>query len=239
MIKTSKGLDLPISGIPDTVISDTPKVTSVSLLGNDFTGMTLLKTWLISLAGGGKALNGPFDREKYDQYSTQLWEFINKNKQYFWNEGRTFPATLGQMHQLFATGEIWFTMSNNDAEVENKMLQGFFPESSRAFVPDYGSIQNSHYLGIPRNAPNKAAALVVCNYLISPEAQFIKFQSETWGDGTILDVALLPSEWREKFTEAGKRQFGPSRSAISDKALMEPDPEYMLALFEDFRKKVM
>ena len=39
MIKTSKGLDLPISGIPDTVISDTPKVTSVSLLGNDFTGM--------------------------------------------------------------------------------------------------------------------------------------------------------------------------------------------------------
>jgi len=39
VIKTSKGLDLPISGIPDTVISDTPKVTSVSLLGNDFTGM--------------------------------------------------------------------------------------------------------------------------------------------------------------------------------------------------------
>ena len=39
MIKISKGLDLPISGIPDHVITDTPKVTSVSLLGNDFTGM--------------------------------------------------------------------------------------------------------------------------------------------------------------------------------------------------------
>ena len=39
MIKISKGLDLPISGTPDPVISDTPKITTVSLLGNDFTGM--------------------------------------------------------------------------------------------------------------------------------------------------------------------------------------------------------
>ena len=39
MIKISKGLDLPISGIPDSLITDTPKVTSVSILGNDFTGM--------------------------------------------------------------------------------------------------------------------------------------------------------------------------------------------------------
>ncbi len=39
MIKISKGLDLPISGTPEPVLSDTPKVTTVSLLGNDFTGM--------------------------------------------------------------------------------------------------------------------------------------------------------------------------------------------------------
>ena len=39
MVKISKGLDIPISGIPDPVITDTPIVTSVSILGNDFTGM--------------------------------------------------------------------------------------------------------------------------------------------------------------------------------------------------------
>ena len=39
MIKTSKGLNLPISGTPDPIISDTPNVTSVSLLANDFVGM--------------------------------------------------------------------------------------------------------------------------------------------------------------------------------------------------------
>ncbi|MGO8396672.1 hypothetical protein ACC760_39970, partial [Rhizobium ruizarguesonis] len=33
--------------------------------GNDFTGMTLLKSWLIHFAGGPTALNGPFDEDKY------------------------------------------------------------------------------------------------------------------------------------------------------------------------------
>ena len=39
MINISKGLDLPISGKPDLNIADTPNVSSVSLLSNDFIGM--------------------------------------------------------------------------------------------------------------------------------------------------------------------------------------------------------
>ena len=39
MIKIKKGLDLPISGSPSPVITDTPTVNSVSLLSNDFIGM--------------------------------------------------------------------------------------------------------------------------------------------------------------------------------------------------------
>lgn len=39
MIKIKKGLDLPISGNPDPIISDKPNVTSVALLANDFIGM--------------------------------------------------------------------------------------------------------------------------------------------------------------------------------------------------------
>ena len=39
MIKISKGLDLPISGIPNESISDEPLSSSVALLSNDFIGM--------------------------------------------------------------------------------------------------------------------------------------------------------------------------------------------------------
>ncbi|UZR97916.1 ABC transporter substrate-binding protein [Chondrinema litorale] len=208
-------------------------------IGNDFTGMTLLKSWLIHLAGGASSLDGKFDQQKYEQLSKKLWDYINRIKPYFWNEGKTFPASVAQMHQLFASGELWFTMSNNDSEVDNKIQQQVFAETSRAYVPETGSIQNSHYLGIVKHAGNKNAAMVVCNFLISPEAQAKKMQPQVWGDGTVLSIDKLPEEWQKKFNEIPGRENSPPRVDIQPLALKEPAPEYMMKLFEDFRKEVI
>ena len=208
-------------------------------IGNDFTGMTLLKSWLTHLAGGREALNGPFDQEKYDRYSAELWDFINRNKSYFWNGGNSFPSSVSQMHQLFANGELWFTMSNNDAEVDNKINEGFFAASSRAYVPETGTIQNSHYLGIPAGAAQKQAAMVVVNFLISPEAQLEKMKPAVWGDGTVLSMDLLPQEWVGRFSQIPGRKHAPNRADIQERALMEPAPEYMIRLFADFRARVI
>ncbi|MEZ5055451.1 MAG: ABC transporter substrate-binding protein [Saprospiraceae bacterium] len=208
-------------------------------IGNDFTGMTLLKSLMIHFAGGKGALSGPFDEEKYQKYSAQLWDYINEMKPYFWNEGTSFPSDLAQMHQLFANGELLITMSNNDSEVDNKISQGIFPESARAYIPDFGTIQNSHYLGIIKHAANKEAAMVAINYMISPEAQYKKMIPEVWGDRTILSTQKLSEEWAEKFDSIPGRKYAPKRDEIQEKALMEPAPEYMIRLFEDFRTKVI
>lgn len=208
-------------------------------ISNDFTGMTLLKVWLINLAGGKEALSGEFDEEKYAKYSQELWKYIQELKPYLWQEGKTFPNSIAQMHQLFVNEELWFTMSNNDSEVDNKIQQKFFSENCRAYVPEIGTIQNSHFLGIAKYAKNKAAALVVCNFLISPEAQWKKMQPSVWGDGTVLAIEKLPTEWQEKFNNIPGRKYAPPRSEIQKLALREPAPEYMIRLFEDFRKEVM
>ncbi len=208
-------------------------------IGNDFTGMTLLKSWLTFFAGGPEKIKGEFNEEVYRQSSEKLWAYINRIKPYFWNGGETFPSSVAQMHQLFANGEIWFTMSNNDSEVDNKINQGLFSENSRAYVPTYGAIQNSHYLGIAAKSDNKAAAMVVINYMISPEAQYQKMKPDVWGDHTILDIDRLPQEWKVKFNEIPGRQYAPQRSEIQENALMEPAPEYMIRLFSDFRTEVM
>jgi putative spermidine/putrescine transport system substrate-binding protein len=100
-------------------------------VGSDFTGMTLLKSFLIALAGGEAELRGAFDQEKYARYSAQLWDYLNRIKPYFWKEGKTFPSAVAPMHQMFANGELDFTMSNNDGEVDNKVLLGFFPPTAR------------------------------------------------------------------------------------------------------------
>lgn len=148
-------------------------------LPNDFAGMTFLKGLLYHFAKNPEALDGPFDEAAYALASAALWDYLRPLRPHFWRGGATYPASVSQLHRLFANGEIDLSMSNNDGEVDNKVLQGILPESARAFVPDYGSIRNSHYWGIPFNAPNKTSALVAANLALSPRAQYEKAKPPT------------------------------------------------------------
>ncbi len=206
---------------------------------NHFTGLTFLKILLMDIAGGPQVLAGPFDEEKYRRYAPLLWDYIRELKPYLWKQGNAFPEAVAPMHQMFANGELWFTMSNNDSEVDNKVLQGLFPESARAYVWEVGTIQNSHYMGIARNAANKAAAMVVANFLISPEAQHRKQDPAVWGDGTVLSMEKLPPEWQEKFRKLPGRRHAPPREQMQARALPELAPEYMIRLAADFRKEIL
>lgn len=208
-------------------------------VSNDFTGLTFLKSLLIDIAGGPETLKGKFDEAKFKQYASQLWEYINRIKPYFWKEGKTFPNSVAQMHQMFAQGELYFTMSNNDGEVDNKVTEKIFPEFARSYVMEGGSIQNSHYIGITKSSGKKASAMVIANFMISPEAQLEKNKSSVWGDGTVLNIEKLPVDIKEKFDSLQIRKYGPCRADIQSKALMELAPEYMIHLNDDFRKYVI
>ncbi len=204
-----------------------------------FTGMTFLKALLVDFAGGPGALDGPFDGERYARASARLWQYLNGIKPFLWKEGAAFPPNVAQLHQLFVGGEVDFTMSNNDAEVDNKVLLGLFPPTARAYVPAFGSIQNSHYLGIPRNGADKAGALVAINFLESPAAQYEKMRPEVWGDGTVLSMDKLPPAWRDRFAHIPSRRLAPPRADIAGRALQELAPEYMIRLYDDFRANVV
>jgi putative spermidine/putrescine transport system substrate-binding protein len=206
---------------------------------NSFTGMTLLKSWLIDIAGSPAALAGPFDADTYAKHSTTLWAYLAELKPYLWKKGETYPAAVSEVHRLFTSGEVDFTMSNNDGEVDNKILQGLLPDTSRAYVYDSGTIQNTHYLGIPKNARHLAGALVAINFLISPEAQFEKAKPSVWGDGTVLATDRLPAPWPARFRDVPDRRYSPKRADIQKQALQELAPEYMIRLSEDFRTHVL
>jgi putative spermidine/putrescine transport system substrate-binding protein len=206
---------------------------------NGFTGMTFLKSLLYEFAGGRDSLNGPFDEAKYQAASEKLWAYIQQLKPYLWKKGETFPEGVAQLHQLLMNGEVDFSMSNNDGEVDNKAKQGVLPETARAYVLESGTIRNSHYVGIPINAPNKEAALVLANFLISPEAQFKKATPEVWGDGTVLALDKLEPEWKSKFESVPGRERVAPRPELELKALLEPAPEIMIRLHEDFRKRII
>ena len=204
-----------------------------------FTGLSFMKSIAIGLAHDRNALAGPFDEARYRQARDRLFAWLRRVRPALWHAGETFPRDVAQLHQLFASGEIDFTMSMNDGEVENKIANGLFPDSAKAYALASGTIANSHYLGIVARAPHKAAAMVVINELLSPQAQYEKQQPAVWGDGTVLDVARLPPPWPTRFAAIAARAHAPARDELASRALAEPAAEVMIRLEQDFRAQFL
>lgn len=204
-----------------------------------FTGMSLLKSLMAGLADDPRQLDGPFDPARYQLLRQRVFDWVRGVRGDLWHQGRSFPSSTAQLHQLFAVGELDFTMSFNDGEVDNKVASGQFPASAYGFPLLSGTLRNSHYLGIVARAPHKNAALVLINFLLSPEAQWRKLDPAIWGDGSVLAPARLPPPWAARLTEASQRRHAPARAALTPYALREPAPEYMLRLTDDFRREIL
>jgi putative spermidine/putrescine transport system substrate-binding protein len=89
------------------------------------------------------------------------------------------------------------------------------------------------------NAPQKAAAMQVINFLMSPDAQLKKNNPEGMDSNTILDIKKLPKEWQERFAQSPKRQYGITLKDLEDNTIAEPAPEYMIHMYDDFRTQVI
>jgi len=203
-----------------------------------FTGMTFLKGIMYGLSGGVEAFQGGFDEAKYRAGRDRLLAWLTPLTPFFWRGGATYPPDVAAMHRLFANGEIDFTMSNNQNEVVSKVRQGVLPAGARALVLDEGTIANAHYLGIPMNAPNAAGAMVLADFLLSPEAQLEKLRGAVWGDGTVLDVAALAAPWPSRFGMVLAGAEALPREVLALRARPEVNPLYHARLLEDWRQTV-
>ena len=107
------------------------------------------------------------------------------------------------------------------------------PPSIRSYQFAKGTLGNTHFVAIPYNAPSKAAAQVVANFLLSPAAQTRKADIDIWGDPTVLDVARLPSNERAIF------QAAPRAGQLDQPspALPEPHASWVDALEKEWLRR--
>ncbi len=203
-----------------------------------FTGMTFLKSVMYGLAGGVQVFQGGFDEDRYRRGRDGLFAWLAPLRRFFWRNGETYPPDVAAMHRLFSNGEIDFTMSNNQNEVVTKVRQQVFPPDARALLLDEGTIANAHYVGIPLRAPNPAGAMVLANFLLSPEAQLEKQRGDVWGDSTVLDVSRLPAPWASRFDEAARDAAALPRERLAARARPEVHPQYHARLLEDWRQSM-
>lgn len=203
-----------------------------------FTGTTFLKSVMYAENGGVKKFEGGFSDERYAEGSLRLWSWLDGVRPFFWRRGKTYPAGVADLHRLFANGEVDFTMSYNENEVITKVRQGVLPRTARALVLRDGSIANTHFVGIPYNSPNPAGAMVVANFLLSPEAQLEKLRPEVWADGTVLDAGKLPRELSARFAAMQTDVRGVPRDTLRRYEVPEVAPVYTERIARDWKARV-
>ena len=86
-----------------------------------------------------------------------------------------------------------------------------------------GTVGNTHFVAIPYNAPARAGAMVVANFLLSPAAQARKADIAQWGDPTVLDLAKLTAAERALFNAAPR----PGQVQQTAPALPEPHASWV------------
>jgi putative thiamine transport system substrate-binding protein len=192
----------------------------------DFIGSSFLKQLLLLLTDSPERLRAPVG-EDFDTVTRPLWRWLDEARPHLWRSGRVFPRGVSEQRRLLGDGEIDWTLSFNPAEAARAIGQGELPDSIRGIHFSGGALSNSHFLAIPFNAGAKEGAMVVANFLISPEAQARKANDAIWGDPAVLAI--------DRLSDAERRLFqSPERSAARPPAdvrrLLEPHPSWTLAL---------
>jgi putative spermidine/putrescine transport system substrate-binding protein len=208
-------------------------------LGTDFTGMTLLKSFLTELAGGPGVPGRQVRRGEVPPPFGATVGVSQPGEAPFLEGGPYVSRVGGPDAPALRERRTAFTMSNNDGEVDNKILQGLFPPTARAYVLDAGTIQNSHYLGIVAHSANKAGPWRWSTSCFRPRRNCA---STTPRCGAT--ARCWPSRSCRPTGRPGSatcRSAATRRAArkLDAKALPELAPEYMIRLYDDFRKKVV
>jgi len=202
----------------------------------DFVGSTFLKHMMITYIDDPAILQKPVDEVDFATVTAGLWQALEDVRPSLWRRGETYPANGPGLHQLLDDGEVDFSMAFNPAEASAAINAGTLPDSVRSFIPDAGSIGNTHFIAIPFNAAHKAGAQVVADFLMSPEAQAKKQDPEGWGDGTVLDVAGLEPEDRARFEAlpTGIATLSPDELTPVQP---EPHPSWMVKIEQEWLRR--
>jgi putative thiamine transport system substrate-binding protein len=202
----------------------------------DFHGTTFLKQVLHALVDDPAILQTPPDDAGFGASADALLTWLDALHPNLWRAGAAFPQNEAAMRQLLDDGEIDIGFSFNPGAASAAIEQGLLPETVRSFVLDGGTIGNTHFVAIPFNANAPEAAMVVANFLLSPEAQLRKQYPALWGDPTVLDLGKLSPGDRASF-DAQPRGIATLAPEALGPVLPEPHPDWMIRIEAAWRER--
>jgi putative thiamine transport system substrate-binding protein len=199
----------------------------------NFHGTTFIKQALLELATDPKALAQPVTPAALEAQAAPVWRFLDALHPQLWRGGKQFPLNAAAMTQMMSDGELWMSFTFNPNEAANEIAAKRLAGSVYSWQFAKGTIGNTHFVAIPYNAPSKAGAQVVANFLLSPAAQARKADIDVWGDPTVLDVPRLPAADRARFQSATR----PGQLAHTAPTLPEPHASWVEALEKEWLRR--
>lgn len=189
----------------------------------DFHGTTFLKQVMLATADDPAVFKQPATATTFESHTKALWTYLDELHPALWRAGQQFPNSAAAMTQMVADGELLIGLTFNPNEAANEIAAQRLPETVQSWQFKKGTIGNTHFVAIPFNAPSKAGARVVANFLLSPEAQARKAAIDVWGDPTVLAVARLSADQQALF----KADVRPGQLARSAPVLTEPHASWV------------
>jgi putative spermidine/putrescine transport system substrate-binding protein len=205
----------------------------------DFTGSVFVRHIFYHVAGDVDSWQGPFDEKRFEPVAQKTYALLRGLAPYLWREGKTYPEAPERMDQLFADGEIDFSFSYHPAKASKMISDGLFPQSVRTFVFKKGTIANTHFVAIPFNASDRQGAMVVANFLLSPEAQLKKADPRVWGDFPAIDISRLQPVWQRRFAELPRGVATLPNEVLQSHQLPEPPSEILIRLEKGWDRHVL
>lgn len=205
----------------------------------DFTGSVFVRHIFYHVSGGAQRWQATVDQAAFDQAAADTYRVLKELAPFLWRQGQTYPESPVRMNTLFADGEVDFSFSYHQAEASRNILDGLFPDTVRTYVFEEGTIANTHFVAIPFNAADTAGAMVVANFLLSPEAQLQKADPDVWGDFPAIDPSRLPGEWQARFKAQARGVATLGDAKLQSHQLPEPPSEILIQLEKGWQEHVL
>lgn len=199
----------------------------------DFLGTTFLKQVLVDILPDASVLAAPATDENYDDITAPLWAYLDELTPNLWREGKAYPATGTAMFPLIADDEVDLSISFSPGAASTAIANFELPDTVRTFVLDKGTIGNASFVAIPYNSGSKAGAMIVANFLMSPEAQARAQDPTILGYGTVLNMDALSAEEQAVFDslDLGIATLTPAELGTVQ---AEPHPSWAVRIADDW-----
>ncbi len=202
----------------------------------NFMGVTFLKQALYELAPDPAALLSPATDDTLRPAADALWAWYDALRPNLWRRGTQFPENGPAQRPLMMDNEIDLFITFNPSEASTAIATGELPASARSYVLERGTIGNTSFVAIPHNAANKAAAMVVSDFLLGPQAQAQAQDPRVLGNFTVLDLAALDPTDRARFEALPRGQATPSAAELG-RPLLEPHPSWMTRITAEWERR--